>query len=250
MLLYAKQPRGKGRWVAPCAGAGGEAWTPCSLNKHKDHCGPTGKDKEEDLIFSRRFSHVDSKLMLQLKYLEPNSALSHARFSWFIPKPKQCNRDQNLAPAFLNCCYPITNFHLCPWVTNGIFILFFFKLRTWFWTRNELCVQGCQSGRVDTRAEAELEAQSWSELCTRELAVCLEEGAAGCAVWGAHQNLLGQGEMGPFGTGVRSVLRSASGVCSIWNPRWCRGQWKLPSFNAMGRAATFQAPRTPFPALF
>lgn len=157
MLLYAKQPRGKGRWVALCAGAGGEAWTPCSLNKHKDHCGPTGKDKEEDLIFSRRFSHVDSKLMLQLKYLEPNSALSHARFSWFIPKPKQCNRDQNLAPAFLNCCYPITNFHLCPWVTNGIFILFFFKLRTWFWTRNELCVQGCQSGRVDTRAER----QSW-----------------------------------------------------------------------------------------
>lgn len=52
-----------------------------ALNKHKDRCSPAGKGKEEALIFLRRFSHVDNKLMLQLKYLEPNSALSHTDFS-------------------------------------------------------------------------------------------------------------------------------------------------------------------------
>lgn len=62
-----------------------------ALNKPKHHCGPTGKGKEEALNFLRQFSHVDSKLMLQLKYLETNSALTHTDFSLFIPKPKQCN---------------------------------------------------------------------------------------------------------------------------------------------------------------
>jgi len=51
-----------------------------ALNKPMDCCSPSGKGKEETLNFLRRFSHVDNKLMLQLKCLEPNSALSHADF--------------------------------------------------------------------------------------------------------------------------------------------------------------------------
>lgn len=171
MLLYAKQLRWKGRWEALCADAGGEAWTPCSLNKHKDHCGPTGKGKEEALIFSRRFSHVDSKLMLQLKYLEPNSALSHAGFSWFIPKSKQCNQDQNLAPT------PTIFIRVHEWQMMSLFIFFNFKLPTWFWTRSELCLQGCQSGRVDTWAER----QSWRHKSLH--------GGAGCALGGGSSRL-------------------------------------------------------------
>lgn len=54
---------------------------PLALNKPKDRCCPIGKDVEETLIFLRQFSHVDNKLMLRLKYLEPNSALSHTDFS-------------------------------------------------------------------------------------------------------------------------------------------------------------------------
>lgn len=92
--------------------------------------------------------------------------------------------------------------------------------------------------------EAELEAQSRSELRMAERS---EEEAAGCAVWGTHQNLLGQGEMGPFGTGMKSVLRSASGVCSTLNPRWCREQWELPCFNVMVGVATFPGSQNSFP---
>lgn len=154
MLLYAKQARRKGRWVAPCADAGGEAWMPCSLNKHKDHCGPTGKDKEEALIFSGLFSHVDSKLMLQLKYLEPNSSLSHAGFSWFIPKPKQCNWTR-ICPLHSQAIIIPSSIFI--YVHEWQMTFFFSKLPTWFWTRNELCLQGCQSVRVDTWAER----QSW-----------------------------------------------------------------------------------------
>lgn len=145
---------------------------------------------------------------------------------------------------------PSPNFiYVHEWQMTSLFFIFyfFFNLPTWFWTRNELSprLSVWESGHMSR--EAELEAQSQSELCTEELPVCSDKEAAGCAVWGAHQILLGQREMGPFGTGMESVLRSVSDLCSAWNPRWCRGKWELPSFNVMVGVATFPGSQNPFP---
>lgn len=149
-----------------------------------------------------------------------------------------------------NYCYPTNNFHLCPWVANDILISFFLFLLS--------CLPGFELEMSSVSKAVSL--GEWThgqrgraggtKLCTEELAVCSEEEVAGCAVWGAHQNLLEQGEMGPFGTGMKSVLRSASGVCSSWNHRWCREQWELKSFNVMVGVATFPGSQNPFPALF